>query len=58
MTNNLALSVFIGMLIGLLIAVVLIIGAVVALLLLQRCVNIVLERSRRNDHRRMEKSRK
>lgn len=58
MTNNLALGVFIGILIGLLIAVVLIIGAVVALLLLQRCVNIVLERSRRNDHRRMEKDRK
>ena len=51
-------NLLIGMLIGLLIAVVLIIGAVAVLLLLQRYVNIVLERSRRNDHRRMERSRK
>lgn len=48
-------NLLIGILIGLLIAVALITGAVVALLLLQRLVNIVLERSRRNERRRMEK---
>lgn len=51
-------NLLIGMLIGLLLAVILVIGAVVIMLLLQHYVNIVLERSRKNDRRRMENGRK
>lgn len=52
------MNLLIGMLIGILLAVVLVIGAVVTMSLLQHYVNIVLERSRRNDRRRMERNRK
>lgn len=47
-----------GMFIGLLLAIALVVGAIVVLLLLHYFVNLVSERSRRNDRRRMERSRK
>lgn len=52
------IKLIIGMLIGLLLAVILVIGGVISMLLLQHYVNIALERSRTNDHRRMDRDRK
>ena len=49
-------NLLIGMFIGLLLATILVIGAVVTMSLLQHYVNIVLERSRRNDRRRLDRN--